>query len=86
MKSDPLSTALRHISETRGLLEQLIISSERFDYPKAKVALRQLEKKVKELSKTQARLEKMRSAGDVSPETAPNIKVVDFRTTSAANQ
>jgi hypothetical protein len=51
MNLDPLSLALQEITETRRLLETLITSSESFDYPKAKMALRQLGRKVRDLRK-----------------------------------
>jgi hypothetical protein len=57
MKQGPLDIALRHIAETKGILGQLIISSESFDYLKAKEALGQLERKMKDLGKAQAELE-----------------------------
>jgi hypothetical protein len=45
--NDPLAVALQQITETRRLLETLITSSETFDYPKAKIALRGLTRKVR---------------------------------------
>jgi hypothetical protein len=68
---EPLSLAIKEISETRRLLEELITSSESFDYPKAKLALKELQRKERELAKVQARLEKV-------PGTRPNIQLVDF--------
>jgi hypothetical protein len=72
MNPDPLSLALREITETRRLLEGLITSSESFDYPKAKVALRELNRKVRELTKLEGRL-----LADLKP-SDPKIHVLDF--------
>lgn len=57
MNSDALDLALRHISETKQLLESLITSSESFDYPKAKLALKALERKTRELAKVRSALD-----------------------------
>jgi hypothetical protein len=57
MQMDPISAAVRSVSETRLLLEQLIISSERFDYHKAKESLRLLTRKAQELQALQKALE-----------------------------
>lgn len=62
VNSEPLDIALRHISETKSLLDALITSSESFDYPKAKVALKELQKKSRELAKVRAALEVNRTA------------------------
>jgi hypothetical protein len=72
MHSDALDLALRHIAETKNLLGNVIVSSESFDYARAKKTLRLLEKKLKELSKAQDLLQ--------SRKTAPhaNILPVDF--------
>jgi len=73
MNIDPLSTALKEISETKDLLEGLITSSESFDYIKAKAALKELSRKVRDLARVQAKLEvAQRSA-------PPNIYVLDFK-------
>lgn len=79
MSIDPLSTALREIAETRALLESIIISSECFDYPKAKLALRELTKKVQTLAKTKAKFETLLKQRE------PNIRVVDFQAQRAAS-
>jgi hypothetical protein len=50
---DPLELAIRKISETRNLIQLLITSSESFDYPKAKAAVRDLQCKIVELSRLQ---------------------------------
>lgn len=54
---DPLDLAIRKISETRSLLALVVTSSESFDYPKAKAALCELELKLRELGRIQARLQ-----------------------------
>jgi hypothetical protein len=72
MNPDPLSLALREITETRRLLETLITSSETFDYPKAKVALRELDRKVRELANLEGRL-----VAELKP-SDPKIHVLDF--------
>ena len=70
---DPLATALREISSTRDILDRLIISSESFDYPQAKLALTQLRRKVRDLGKLQAKLQRRQAAEQ------PNVCVVDFQ-------
>jgi len=71
MNPDPLSIALQEITETRRLLETLIISSESFDYPKAKVTLQQLTRKVRDLRKREAELQAQIPVD-------PKIRVLDF--------
>jgi hypothetical protein len=71
MNVDPVSLALQNITETKRLLETLIISSESFDYVKAKATLDLLDKKVKHLGKVQAQLQ------SATPKPA-NIRVVNF--------
>ena len=73
MKSDPLTAALRSVAETKHLVEALILSSESFDYPRAKKTVRLLERKVKELGRLQAEMEAFAHARE------PNIQVVNFR-------
>ena len=58
MKKDPLELAIRKISETRNLLQLLITSSEGFDYPQAKSAIRDLQSKVQELAHLQQDLKR----------------------------
>ena len=77
MNIDPLSTALKEIVETRAMVESLVVSSEQFDYSKAKLALRDLTKKVQALAKTQAKF------AVLLKERQPNIRVVDFRSANA---
>ena len=78
MNHDPLATALREIAETRSLLESLLTSSESFDYPNAKAALKQLHRKVRELGRMQARLEK------ASQVRHPEIRFINFKTGRSA--
>jgi hypothetical protein len=61
MNVDPTDLALRHICETRRLLESLITSSESFDYQKAKLTLGALQEKARELGKVQAALQVART-------------------------
>jgi hypothetical protein len=56
MNLDPVQISLREITETKHLLERLIISSESFDYFAARAALDQLQQKVRLLAKLQAAL------------------------------
>lgn len=56
MHSNPVDLALKHVSETKHLLDALITSSESFDYQKAKLALKALEAKSRELGKVRAEL------------------------------
>ena len=56
MNRHPIDLALQHVSETRHLLDALITSSESFDYQKAKLALKELEKKSRELARVRAEL------------------------------
>jgi hypothetical protein len=72
VNTDSLDLALRHVTETKQLLEKLVISSESFDYPQAKLALEQLRKKSRELAKLKTELELRRNL-------QPNIRVVDFQ-------
>ena len=73
MNTDSVDVALRHVAETRSLLETLITSSESFDYHGAKAALKQLKRKVRDLGKFQAELEEQRRI------TPPNVQTIDFR-------
>jgi len=80
MNLDPLSIALREVTDCKRLLETLITSSETFDYPKAKVALKQLNRKARELGKLQTELERELKLA------RPNIHVLDFSKTAAQAQ
>jgi hypothetical protein len=73
MHIDPLATALKEISETQDLLESLLHSSESFDYPRARLALKELNDKVRDLARIRAKFEEMQKARQ------PNIYVVDFK-------
>ena len=75
MNPCPVDLALQHISETKHLLEQLIQSSESFDYPKAKLALKELQRKQKALTKAQAELMKQQATA------RPNVTFIPFRAT-----
>jgi hypothetical protein len=59
MNGRPIDIALRHVCETKELLDTLITSSQSFDYPKAKLALKALQKKSRELARAQAEFEGM---------------------------
>ena len=73
MNMDLLSTALTEISETKDLVESLITSSESFDYLKAKAAIKELSRKVRELARLRAKFEALQKASQA------NIHVVDFK-------
>ena len=75
MKSDPLTTALRSVAETKHLVEALIFSSERLDCSMAKKTVERLHRKLKELGRLQAEMEAFAQARH------PNIRVVNFRPT-----
>jgi hypothetical protein len=72
MKENPLDLALRHVFETRSLLESLITSSESFDYIKAKEALLELQKKSRQLAKVQAQLQHERKISS-------KVRLVQFK-------
>jgi hypothetical protein len=48
--------ALRRITEARRILEEVVISSESFDYRKAKAGLKELDRMIRELGREEARL------------------------------
>lgn len=76
MNNQPLAVALREIVETRKLVEGIVISSENFDYMKAKRAIATLERKIKRLGRLQAQLQE----GHRLPlAKAKNIIAVDFQ-------
>lgn len=75
MNTDHLALALREITETKNLVESLLLSSESFDYAQAKIVLKSLQQKARELSKLQARLEKKLGTPAVRP---ANVCVLDF--------
>lgn len=78
--NDPLAIALQQITETRRMLEALITSSESFDYPNAKIALRELNRKVRDLAKIEGRLQAKLQPCD------PKIHVLDFSKSDARAQ
>ena len=85
---DPLDAALRAVTETQSLLRSLLVSSESFDYPRAKLALEAMTLKVKELSRLKSRLATKMAldrvqAGDVH---VSNICMVDFTRSRSLNQ
>jgi hypothetical protein len=72
LHGDSVDLALRHVCETKHLLEALIHSSESFDYHAAKRHLGLLQTKIRELAKAKADLESLRTAP------GPNVCTVDF--------
>jgi hypothetical protein len=80
MNPDPLVLALQQITETRRLLEALITSSESFDYQKAKLTLRELNRKVRDLGKLEKRLQAKAPLPD------SKIHVLDFGNAAAPAQ
>jgi hypothetical protein len=60
MQSDSIELALRQVCETKHLVEGLLVSSESFDYVRAKAVLEQLKIKVKILGKIESDLETQR--------------------------
>ncbi|MEO6033699.1 MAG: hypothetical protein ABIQ35_00430 [Verrucomicrobiota bacterium] len=75
MKSDPLTTALRSVAETKHLVEALLFSSEKFDNLMARKTVARLHRKLKELGRLQAEMEAFVQARH------PNIRMVNFRPT-----
>ena len=73
MNNDPIGVALREVTEAKNLLEALITSSESFDYLEAKVVLRKLNRKIRELGRYQSRYQATQSSR------ASNIHVLDFK-------
>jgi hypothetical protein len=71
-----LATALREITETKNLLQSLIVSSESFDYPKAKLVLKALHQKARDLGRLQAKMEKEQNTEGPRP---ANVYVLDFK-------
>jgi hypothetical protein len=79
---DPLAVALQHILETRKLVEELVTSSESFDYRKAKAAIKSLQQMSRSLSKARAELSRQ-----TPPRRPPsNIQVVDFGNRRAGSE
>jgi len=80
MNNDPLGLALQEITETKTLLERLITSSESFDYLQARVALKTLNRKMRQLGRLQSKMRAEIAA------TSPNIYVLDFQKGTAEAQ
>jgi hypothetical protein len=78
MNIDPLGRALKEISEAKNLLDRLITSSESFDYPQAKLALKKLSQKTRDLAKLQTKYQRLQDSRQ------PNIYVLDFKTGAPA--
>ena len=72
---DPLAIALKEIAETKSLLQSLLKSSESFDYPQAKAVLKELDRKVRDLTRTRLQFEKAHKAEK------PEIHMLDFTAT-----
>jgi hypothetical protein len=80
MNNDPLGLALQEITETKTLLERLITSSESFDYLQAHVALKTLNRKMRQLGRLQSKMRAEIAA------TSPNIYLLDFQKGTAEAQ
>lgn len=52
----PTLTALRSLSDARQVLEEVVTSSESFDYRRAKAGLKDLQRMIRELGREEARL------------------------------
>ena len=52
----PIPLALRALSEARQILEEVVTSSESFNYPKAKSGLQELQRMIRILGREEARL------------------------------
>jgi len=78
MNIGPLGIALREIGEAKNLLENLIFSSQSFDYIQASTALKKLDRKVRELGKLQTKYQHAQKM------TVPNLCVVDFKPRTSA--
>lgn len=64
--------SLRHLAESRAMLEKVVVSSEEFNYREAKLALVALEKKIRELGRIQKQLQKQLRVSQ-------NVHWVDFQ-------
>jgi hypothetical protein len=69
---DPLAIALKEIAETQSLLQSLLKSSESFDYPQAKLVLKELNRKMRFLARTRIQFEEAHKARQ------PEIHFLDF--------
>ena len=72
MTSDPLSAALKEISEARHLLESLLTASENFEYHRAKSVLKKLNRKVRDLARLQAKHQRTQKSR------VPDLYVLNF--------
>lgn len=70
---NPVVVALQQVTETKRLLEQLVTSSESFDYHNAKKALHLLRRKIRQLARIQSELEAQH------PPLTHQVCRVDFR-------
>jgi hypothetical protein len=75
MNGNLLALAVREVAEAKDILQSLIVSSESFDYPKAKLALKTLQQKVRTLERLQTGLE---AELPPLPKNIPNLCVVNF--------
>ena len=71
--NSPAFEALRRIAKARQILEEVVVSSESFDYRKAKQGLIDLQKIIRELGREEARLR----AGEINEEET-GARVVPF--------
>jgi hypothetical protein len=78
---DPFAIALQNIVETRKLVEELVTSSESFDYRKAKAAIKSLQQMSRTLSQAHAELSRQTPPRQATS----NIQVVDFCNRSASS-
>ena len=62
----PVFDALRRITRARQILEEVVISSESFDYRKAKQGLKDLQRMIRELGRDEARLRAGAATGIVA--------------------
>jgi hypothetical protein len=62
-----LQLAIRHLAEAKALLEEVVTSSESFDYHAAKKALRELDFKIRELGQATVRLAEAEPAEPITP-------------------
>jgi len=69
---DPLAIALKEIAETKSLLQSLLKSSESFDYLHAQAVLKELNRKVRDLTRRRLQFEKAHKAEN------PEIHILDF--------
>lgn len=68
----PTLAALRSITKARQVLQEVVISSESFDYRKARHGLKELEKIIRELGREEARLRaELISTGEAGAQVVP---------------